>query len=164
MTCLQLRATVVEAVTAHAMAELPNEACGLVSGRDGIGLRYHPARNAAASPYRFDIASDDLVRIILGIEAAGEELVAIVHSHPRTAAVPSASDTRLAEYEVPYLIVSLAGNAPLLRAWDVGGGAPRELRLEVEFGQPPSSTTTMVPVAGSKSTSTAAEPSSSPDR
>ena len=41
------------ALEEHARAEEPNEACGLIVLRDGVAERYLPARNAAASPYRF---------------------------------------------------------------------------------------------------------------
>ena len=39
----------------HARAEAPNEACGLVAFKDGRAERYLPARNGAASPYRFEL-------------------------------------------------------------------------------------------------------------
>ena len=39
----------------HAEAEAPNEACGLVVLRDGVAERYVRGRNAAASPYRFEL-------------------------------------------------------------------------------------------------------------
>jgi proteasome lid subunit RPN8/RPN11 len=48
-------AEVRAALEEHARAEQPNEACGLVVLRNGEAERYLPARNAAASPYRFDL-------------------------------------------------------------------------------------------------------------
>ena len=47
-----------EAMVAHARTEAPNEACGLVLLRDGQAERYEPGRNAAASPYRFELEVD----------------------------------------------------------------------------------------------------------
>lgn len=121
----------------HARAELPNEACGLLAGRalTGAVMRYHPARNALRSPLRFDLHPDDLVRITFAIEAAGDDLVAIFHSHVRSAAVPSASDAREARYAVPYLIAGLGETAgqvlPQLRAWTLADGRIAELPLRI---------------------------------
>ena len=126
--------SVADALGAHARAEAPNEACGLVAGdaRHGTGVAYHPARNALASPYRFDIHPEDLVRILEEIEGAGLDLVAIVHSHPRSPAVPSALDRREARYPVAHLLVSLRGEVAELRGWWIEGGESRELPVRVE--------------------------------
>jgi proteasome lid subunit RPN8/RPN11 len=122
----------------HARRELPNEACGLLSGSaaDGVARVYHPARNAHASPYRYTVDPEDLVRITFAIERAGEELIAIVHSHPATGAEPSATDRRSAQLYpgTPQLIVSLAGEISLhrrLRAWRIGSGSADELPLRI---------------------------------
>jgi proteasome lid subunit RPN8/RPN11 len=126
----------------HARAELPNEACGLVAGirgPDGAGraTTFFPARNGDASPSRYSVHPEDLVRIVYAIEAAGEDLVAIFHSHPRTAAEPSAIDRRTARYDLPfYLVASLAvpgaGPESALRAWRILGGHAFEVPLRVE--------------------------------
>ena len=56
----------------------------------GGATAYHPARNAEASPLRYTVHPDDLLRITLAIDDAGEDLLAIFHSHTRSPAVPSA--------------------------------------------------------------------------
>lgn len=132
---LRLPRPIAEQLLAHARSELPNEACGLLSGRlaSGAVTRYHPARNAHQSPWRFDIDAADLVRLVLGIEEAGEELVAAFHSHTRTDAVPSATDVREARYPVLHLIASLAdptGHGEL-RAWRIADGHSSEVTLHV---------------------------------
>ena len=124
---------------AHARSELPNEACGLLGGRrqaNGAGraTTFYPARNIEASPSRYNVHPEDLVRIVYAIEAAGEDLVAIFHSHTRTAAEPSAIDRRTARYDLPfYLLASLAvTDAPpesALRAWRIMGGHSFEVPL-----------------------------------
>ena len=43
---------------AHAREEAPNEACGLVVMNEGTAERYVRGRNAAASPYRFELDVD----------------------------------------------------------------------------------------------------------
>ena len=166
---LVLRRDVVSAVLDHASAAVPNEACGLISGRDGVGDRYHPARNALASPYRFHVDPADLVRIMEACEVAGEELVAIAHSHPATEPMPSATDLRDARYAVPQLIAGteVAGSLPTrLRAWWLDGAHARELALRVieRDQQSAERLSTIRPATGSMTTSTAHEASSFPER
>ena len=139
---LVLPRSVAEALLAHARAELPNEACGLVAGRleesgGGVGSAFHPARNIEASPLRYNVHPEDLVRIVFAIEDAGDDLVAIFHSHTHSAAVPSATDRRTAQYDRPfYLLASLAEPAApperALRAWRIMGGHTFEVPLRVE--------------------------------
>jgi proteasome lid subunit RPN8/RPN11 len=135
---LSLPLAVAEALLAHARAELPNEACGLLSGSlaDGAATTYHPARNADASPLRYDLHPDDLVRITFGVEDAGEELVAIFHSHTHTPAVPSPTDRRSAMYpDLFHLVASLAdvgaGPEAALRAWRIRDGRSTEVPLRL---------------------------------
>ncbi|HYL39883.1 MAG TPA: M67 family metallopeptidase [Candidatus Binatus sp.] len=112
------------AIVEHGRRELPNEACGLLAGdapaaRGGRPTRWLPARNVLASPYRYEIHPDDLVRLALEIDDAGEIVWAIVHSHVGSAAVPSAADLRAWSYPDAFqLVVSLAGpGEPTLRGW-----------------------------------------------
>ena len=97
---------------------------------------YHPARNAEASPYVYSVHPDDLVRIVFGIEDAGEDLVAIFHSHTHTPAVPSPTDVREAHYpDAWYLLASLAKPharpEAALRAWRIIDGESREGTLRI---------------------------------
>jgi [CysO sulfur-carrier protein]-S-L-cysteine hydrolase len=135
---LRIPAAVAEAMLAHARAELPNEACGLVSGDLGAGraAAFHPARNSEASPLRYNVHPDDLVHIVFGIEDAGEDLVAIFHSHVRSPAEPSATDHRTAQYPgVFYVLVTLsdpeARPADAMRAWRIEQGGSREVPLVI---------------------------------
>lgn len=138
MTGLVLPAAIGAQLLAHSRSELPNEACGLLAGSlaGGRATRYHPARNVEASPLRYNVHPEDLVRITFAIEDAGEELVAIFHSHTRSAAVPSATDRRTAMYPDPfYLLASLADPdaAPerALRAWRIFRGQAFEVPLTI---------------------------------
>ncbi len=130
---LHLSPAVADAIRAHALAEAPNEACGLLSGPPGEGRAtwFHPARNALASPYRYDVHGEDLVRIVHEVERAGGELVAIFHSHVGSAAVPSPTDVREARYPVAHVVASLAEPAVTFRAWSIVGGTSVEVPLLV---------------------------------
>jgi proteasome lid subunit RPN8/RPN11 len=135
---LSLPPTLADAVMSHARADLPNEACGLISGSlaTGRATTFHPARNAEASPLRYNVHPEDLVRITFQIEDAGEDLLAIFHSHTRSAALPSATDRRTAMYPEPfYLLATLADpDAPparALRAWRIHRGQAFEVPLTI---------------------------------
>jgi len=91
---------------AHAEREAPNEACGLVLLRNGEAERYVPGRNAAASPYRFELEFDDPE--IWFAEDHGYEL-AVFHSHLSSPARPSRTDVENVGLWAgrPYVILSL---------------------------------------------------------
>ena len=94
------------ALVAHAEQEAPNEACGLVFLRDGRAERYEPGRNAAASPYRFELEFDDPE--IWFAEDEGYEL-AVFHSHVSAPARPSRTDVENIGLWAgrPYLVYSV---------------------------------------------------------
>lgn len=134
---LSLPLALAEELLRHARAEVPNEACGLLAGdlAAGTATAYHPARNADESPYVYTVHPDDLLRIVLGIDDAGQDLVGIFHSHTHTPAVPSPTDRRQARYPVVYLLATLsdpdASPAECLRAWRIEDGESREVTLEL---------------------------------
>jgi proteasome lid subunit RPN8/RPN11 len=93
-------------LVAHAEREAPNEACGLVLLREGRAERYEPGRNAAASPYRFELEFEDPE--IWFAEDNGYEL-AVFHSHVSAPARPSRTDVENVGLwnGKPYLVYSL---------------------------------------------------------
>ncbi len=134
-----------DALVAHARAEYPNEACGLIAGTapaadGGTPTAWHPTRNRAASPLRYEIHPEDLLRVSLAIDDADEVIWGIVHSHVRSPARPSPTDIGLALYpDALYLLVSLAESeadpatgAESVRAWRIVDGAVHEVGLEID--------------------------------
>ena len=113
-------------LVAHAEREAPNEACGLVLIRDGRAERYEPGRNAAASPYRFELELDDLE--LWFAEDDGYEL-AVFHSHLSAPARPSRTDVEnIGLWErKPYVILSLRTRD--LAAFRIEGGQIEEIPL-----------------------------------
>ena len=119
-------ADVRAALVAHSQAEAPNEACGLVLLRDGVAERYVRGRNKLASPYRYELEVDPEVWFL---EDDGYEL-AVFHSHPETAPIPSRTDRELSGLWAgkPFLIYGLKLDE--LRAWSVTRDGADELPLE----------------------------------
>jgi [CysO sulfur-carrier protein]-S-L-cysteine hydrolase len=108
-------AEVRSALVEHAEAEKPNEACGLILLRDGVAERFVPGRNAAASPYRFELEVDPEVWFL---EDEGYAL-AVFHSHPSSPPRPSRTDVEnIGLWEGrPYVILSLRTGE--LAAWTI---------------------------------------------
>lgn len=135
-----LEPELIQAVIDHARAEDPNEACGLIIGdgpaaAGGTALRFEPTRNKAASPYRYEIHPDDLLRLTIATDDADEVFWAIVHSHVRSAAYPSPTDVGLALYpDALYLLVSLESDQPELRAYRIVEGEIHPVEILVGEG------------------------------
>jgi proteasome lid subunit RPN8/RPN11 len=117
-----LRAELAE----HAEAELPNEACGLVVLRDGTAERYVRGRNAADSPYRFELDVDPETWFL---EDDGCEL-AVFHSHVSAPPRPSRTDVENIGLWSgrPYLIYTVRTRE--LAAWRIVDGSIEPLELE----------------------------------
>jgi proteasome lid subunit RPN8/RPN11 len=120
-------------MVAHAVADAPNECCGMIASRDGQAIELHRAVNKAASPLRYEIDGAEQYRIQMAIDDADLELGAIYHSHTRSAPVPSQTDINLAFYpDALYVIVGLAGDAPDVRAFTIRDGRVQEAELVVD--------------------------------
>jgi [CysO sulfur-carrier protein]-S-L-cysteine hydrolase len=134
-----------ERVVAHARAEFPNEACGVVAGLDWGALAVYPMRNAEASPlvYRFD--EREQLRVFNDIERKGWDILAFFHSHTHTDAYPSPTDRAQAHWtdpitqeelpaypEIRYLILSLKDwDEPVLRVFRFEAGEPVEEEVRI---------------------------------
>jgi proteasome lid subunit RPN8/RPN11 len=79
-------------ILAHVQAEWPLEACGLLGGMGRRVLQVYPVRNELASPVRYRVHPEDLIRVVQELESRGWELVGIYHSHPHGPPVPSPTD------------------------------------------------------------------------
>jgi len=140
---VELPATIRDQIVASARADYPNEMAALIVGDrpaadGGHALRLEPARNKAASPFRYEIEPDDLLRLTIATDDADEVFWAIVHSHTHSPAVPSPTDIGLAFYpDALYVLVSLSADeadpgtgAPSVRGWRILDGEVHEVALQ----------------------------------
>lgn len=137
-----------EAMLAQAVAELPNECCGLLAGslqpaqagqpRRALARRCYPLVNQAASPTEYFARPQDLFHAFRDLHAHGLEHLAIYHSHPTAEPVPSRADLERNYYgpEVMFLILSLKAEPPALRAWWLDESSYREAEWELIESQP----------------------------
>jgi [CysO sulfur-carrier protein]-S-L-cysteine hydrolase len=128
--------SLLDEFVAWTRAGLPNEACGLLAAPltaedGGIPTRFLGMHNVAASPYRYLIDPEEQLRVMLDIDDLDEVVWGICHSHVASPPEPSATDVGLAAYpDALYLICSLAGPSPVVRAWSIRDGAVSEIVLE----------------------------------
>jgi len=132
---IRLRRSHAEEILAFASAANPAECCGLIGGRaDGFATSIYPLRNVAADALvAYEAAPEDLFAAQRQMRERGEELLAIYHSHPRSAIpAPSETDVRLAYYpRAIYFIVGLAGVEPVIRGFRISESD--EQWTEVEY-------------------------------
>ncbi|HEV3165396.1 MAG TPA: M67 family metallopeptidase [Isosphaeraceae bacterium] len=125
---LEIPADVVDAMLAHCLREAPLECCGLLGGVSPRVSSIHPLRNTSASPVRYDADPRDLIAAVVSLRNRGAEILAIYHSHPAHAAIPSRVDLAENHYgDVPRLIVSLVGPEPDVRVWRLATDSYEEL-------------------------------------
>jgi proteasome lid subunit RPN8/RPN11 len=114
-----LTQTVYDEILAHAQAGKPQEVCGILRGRNAHALQAVRGRNVAPDPVNDYVVDSQTLLRQFDFEEAGDEMVAIYHSHPVSPAYPSASDAWNAHYpDCAYLICSLADDeVPTLRGF-----------------------------------------------
>ncbi len=110
---LQIARSVYEKMMSQALAEQPNECCGILGGiveaRIGRVMCIYPLPNAMADPRRFSADTKALFQAHVAMRERNLDMLAVYHSHPTSPAIPSATDH--AEWghgeEVVCLIITL---------------------------------------------------------
>lgn len=136
---LTISADLLDAVIAHARADHPDEACGVIAGPEGTDRpeRFIPMVNAARSPTFYEFDSADLLRLYREMDDRDEVPVVIYHSHTATEAYPSRTDISYAsEPDAHYLLVSTRecgnGDGPVeIRSYRIVDGSVTEEPVEV---------------------------------
>jgi [CysO sulfur-carrier protein]-S-L-cysteine hydrolase len=117
---MKIAQSLVDEMVAHAREDLPNECCGLIGGKGDEATSVIRVANSAASPLRYEMDPQEQYNALKSIEDGGGELLAIYHSHTKSAAYPSQTDVNqaVAWPEQIYVIVSLADeDAPDVKAY-----------------------------------------------
>lgn len=131
---MRIARQLLDEIVAHAREEAPNECCGVLCGDNGSVTSVERAPNEFASPLRYRISSEDMMRIYKAAGSRGEEMLGYYHSHVKSPAFPSQTDINEAS-GVPesfHLICSLADpGAPSVRAFMIRGIEVDEVELDV---------------------------------
>jgi proteasome lid subunit RPN8/RPN11 len=132
---MRIAQSLIDEMVAHARADLPNECCGMVGGVDGEASVVIPVTNAAASPLRFEMDPQGQYDAMKAIEDDGKEMLAIYHSHTKSAAYPSQTDVNQAVNwpDAIYVIVSLQdAESPDVKAYLLNDLKIADVELVVE--------------------------------
>ena len=124
---MKISQQLIDEMVAHAREDLPNECCGMIGGSGGGATTVIRVANSAASPLRYEMDPQEQYNALKSLEDGGDELLAIYHSHTKSAAYPSQTDVNqaVAWPEQIYVIVSLADeDAP-----DVKGYLLKDLKI-----------------------------------
>jgi len=130
---IEIPSGIRDQVVEHAVASLPNEACGLLAGRDGRVERFYPMRNADQSRTTYRLDPKEQFKVFSEIEDAGWVLTGIFHSHTHSEAYPSETDRQQAFYpEAHYVLLSLTDRSnATLRAYTIVDGVIEEQEARI---------------------------------
>lgn len=113
-------------IYAHALSEIPNEACGLIAGidtEDGVReiKKVYLLTNVDHTHEHFSIDPREQLQSIKDMRANGLKPLGNWHSHPASPSRPSEEDKRLAnDSKASYLIISLMNERdPVLNAFHI---------------------------------------------
>jgi proteasome lid subunit RPN8/RPN11 len=131
----------LQVILDHCLAGAPNEACGILAGRDNRVEKVYPMTNAKPGPDYYEMDPEEQFRVMKEIRDAGLAMVGMFHSHPSGHAYPSSVDVEKAYWpgtEIPnypdaiYMIVSLMDRSkPMARGYSIEEGKVTEIPLTV---------------------------------
>jgi len=136
MITVRLKQADYEAIVAHALSGLPNEACGLIAGKADNNVKIvekvYLLSNPDCSPEHFSVDPKEQLSAVKDMRANGFIPLGNFHSHPSTAARPSEEDIRMFyDGKASYLILSLADESRALKAFGVTDGEVTPQTLEI---------------------------------
>ena len=131
----------LQSIFDHCNAGYPDEACGILGGRDGRVEKVYCMTNARPGPTTYEMDPEEQFRVMKDIRETGFAMVGMFHSHPGGHAYPSSVDvekaywpgTGLPNYpSAVYLIVSLLDRAsPVAKGYLIEEGKVREIPLTI---------------------------------
>ncbi len=123
MTGLFLPQRILDAIIAHAEAEAPAEACGMLSGEERIARDIHQVTRDEGGTELLPLLSSGRSAAVERVREAGHEILAVYHSRPGAPARPDLEDLQLGlTPELVYLILSLLEPwKPALRGFRIHG-------------------------------------------
>jgi proteasome lid subunit RPN8/RPN11 len=124
---------IFDEMIAHCKEAYPNEACGILAGKDDEAVKVYKMDNIEKSPVSYEFDSREHIKAIRDMRENNHKMLAIFHSHPSSPAYPSAKDVSLAFYEdCIYVIVSLSEKKPVVKWFLIGEGVIKEIRISVK--------------------------------
>lgn len=122
---------IFEEMIAHCRENYPNEACGILAGIGNEVKKIYKMTNIDHSPVSYMLDSKEQFKVMKDIRMNNLSMLAIFHSHPSSAALPSKKDVDLAFYdEVVYIIISLMDRETVVKGFLIKSGDVREVLIQ----------------------------------
>ncbi len=133
---IRLKKQDYEKIVAHARAEAPVEACGLIAGRIEDGNKYiekvYILTNVDHAEEHFTLDPKEQLAAVKDMRANGLVPLGNWHSHPVSPSRPSQEDKRLAyDSSASYMILSLMDEEPVLNSFHIEGDNAEKEELEI---------------------------------
>ena len=138
---IRLYSSEYEKMLDEAIKKAPREACGLLAGfiSESGGKtvsKVYILTNIDQSEEHFSLDQKEQLAAIKNMRSLGIKPLGNWHSHPATPSRPSSEDIRLAyDKKAIYMILSLAEDEPVLKAFHIENGEVRKEILEIVEGE-----------------------------
>ncbi len=133
MLTLRLSQGIFDELVEYGKGQAPIEACGILAGARGGGVeKFYEMSNADNSADHFTLVPEEQFKVVKAMRADGHVMLSVFHSHPETPARPSEEDIHLAVMPgAVYTILSLAGDEPDLKAFEIEDGVVTPMAVEI---------------------------------
>lgn len=120
-------------IVQHCKRELPDEACGILAGKNNTAEKVYTMANAQKSPENYLMDPKEQLRVMKEMRSCGLEMLAIYHSHTVSQAYPSKRDIEMAFYpDTSYVILSLQDkDNPRIRSFKIAEGKVTEEEIKI---------------------------------
>lgn len=130
---LQIPKNLYDEMLLHCRESYPNEACGILAGKENKASKIYKMSNIEKSPVSYFMDSKEQFKAMKDIREHNLKMLAIFHSHPSSPAYPSNKDLTLAFYEDSiYIIVSLIEKEPAVKGYLIREGTVEEVAIAVK--------------------------------
>jgi [CysO sulfur-carrier protein]-S-L-cysteine hydrolase len=120
----------LDEIIKHCKEEYPNEACGILAGKDSILHKVYKMKNSEQSAFSYMMEPREQFIVMKEMRENGLEMTAVYHSHPYADVYPSPRDINLAFYQDSfYMIVSMIYEEPLIKAFEIKEGMFKEVDM-----------------------------------
>jgi proteasome lid subunit RPN8/RPN11 len=129
---LIIPAQIFNSMISHCHAGYPDEACGILAGRNMIVSEIFMMTNTERSPSNYLMDPEEQFRMMKELRERVLDMTAIYHSHPASPAYPSPKDIEMAYYsDSVYLIVGLTESETVVRGFLIEDGKAEEIGISV---------------------------------
>ena len=129
---LYLKRDLLEKMIKQIRREAPDEACGILAGKEGKVEKIYRMVNTDKNSETFFMDPKEQLDVVKDIRKKGLEIVGIYHSHTNSDAYPSQRDVEFAfNPEVSYVIISLKNkDNPYIRSFKIENNKIKEEEIK----------------------------------